>query len=112
MVRREMGGKCRTGVREGLQRKWFHHSAGREVRFSIVRALARGRFRSTLRVSRNGEKIEAKSPTARLLMVIGYGLWVIEGEFGTLVENGGCRAGSPKIKQVIRRCLHGNVNSS
>ena len=112
MVRREMGGKCRTGVREGLQRKWFHHSAGREVRLTLVRALARGRFRSTLCVSRNGENIGAKSPTARLLMVIGYGLWVIEGELGTLVENGGCRAGSPKKKQVIRRCLHGNVNSS
>ena len=40
--------------------------------------------------------IEAKSPTARLSMVIGYGLWVIEGGFGTLVENGARRAGSPK----------------
>ncbi len=93
------GWMVRTGVREGLQRKWFYHSAGREVRLTIVRALARRRFRLTLRVSRNGENIAAESPTARLQMVIGYGLLVIGREFGTVMGNGGCRAGSPKIKK-------------
>jgi len=43
--------------------------------------------------------IGAESPTARLQMVIGYGLLVIGREFGTVMGNGGCRAGSPKIKK-------------
>ena len=49
------------GLALGIEAEMIHHSAKRRFRLAVLRALARRRFRSTLRVLRNGESLQRKA---------------------------------------------------